>query len=73
MGDAGAVPVARVRVALAQMDVRLEDHEPRAGGLLGLRRSAVAATLERLAGLVERAAAARADLVLFGAWVLDRC
>jgi pimeloyl-ACP methyl ester carboxylesterase/predicted amidohydrolase len=56
---------ARVRLAVAQADVRLEDHERRGSGLLGLRRSAVAPTLERLTRLVESAAGSRADLVLF--------
>jgi pimeloyl-ACP methyl ester carboxylesterase/predicted amidohydrolase len=63
--DAGSVPTARIRVAVAQADVRLEDHERRGDSLLGLRRSAVAPTLERLAGLVEDAARSHADLVLF--------
>jgi pimeloyl-ACP methyl ester carboxylesterase/predicted amidohydrolase len=65
LDDPRAVPGARVRVAVAQTDVRLEDHEPRGSGLLGLRRSAVAPTLERLARLVESAARSHADLVLF--------
>lgn len=63
--DSGAPPIGHLRVAVAQADVRLEDHEPRADGLLGLRRTAVASTLQRLALLVERAAGSRADLVLF--------
>jgi pimeloyl-ACP methyl ester carboxylesterase/predicted amidohydrolase len=63
--DTHAVASGRIRVAVAQADVRLEDHEQRGKGLLGLRRSAVAPTLERLARLVEDAARARADLVLF--------
>jgi predicted amidohydrolase len=50
---------------VAQADVRLEDHEQRGSGLLGLRRSAVAPTLERLGRLVEDAARSHADLVLF--------
>jgi pimeloyl-ACP methyl ester carboxylesterase/predicted amidohydrolase len=62
---AGAVSSERVRVAVAQADVRLEDHERRGSGLLGLRRSAVAPTLERLTRLVEDAARSHADLVLF--------
>ncbi len=65
LDDARPVPSSRVRVAVAQADVRLEDHEQRGSGLLGLRRSAVAPTLERLARLVEEAARAHADLVLF--------
>ena len=65
LNDAGVLPITRVRVAVAQADVRLEDHEQRANGLLGLRGSAVAPTLERLGRLVERAAELRADLVLF--------
>ena len=65
LNDAGVLPIARERVAVAQADVRLEDHEQRANGLLGLRRSAVTPTLERLARLVKRAAESRADVVLF--------
>ncbi len=62
--DPGALPMTHVRVAVVQADVRLEDHEPRGDGLLGLRSSAVASTRERLAALVERAADSKADLVL---------
>lgn len=65
LNDADALPLARVRVAVAQAEVRLEDHEQRANSLLGLRRSAVAPTLERFARLVKRAAESHADLVLF--------
>ncbi|HZY01979.1 MAG TPA: alpha/beta fold hydrolase, partial [Anaeromyxobacteraceae bacterium] len=65
LNDAGVLPITRVRVAVAQADVRLEDHEQRGNGLLGLRGNAVAPTLERLGRLVERAAGLRADVVLF--------
>lgn len=64
LDDPRALSSARVRLAVAQAEVRPEDHEPRGDGLLGLRRSAVGATLERLARLVDGAAGSKADVVL---------
>ncbi len=60
-----------VRVAVAQAEVPLADHEPRGKGLLGLRRGAVAAALERLWRLVDRASVAGVHLLLFPELAVD--